>query len=276
MKLNPFKSVFFLSFILASTTALATGNHAGGHDSGEAIGKAGEASAVNRTINISMNDKMRFYPSSIRVKNGETIKFVISNEGKIKHEMVLGSSKELREHAALMQKFPEMVHADANMASVAPGGRGEMIWQFTKAGTVNFACLQPGHMQAGMVGKVRVAANAIPSAKKLGATNSDAANVVRVADNSAAATAAAVPAAVSPVASGKGEMTEGEVKKVDMDTKKITLKHGDIKNLDMPGMTMVFQVKDAAMLEKVKVGDKIKFKAEKMDGSIVVTEIETR
>lgn len=70
------------------------------------------------------------------------------------------------------------------------------------------------------------------------------------------------------------DMTEGEVRKVDKDTKKITIKHGEIKNLDMPGMTMLFQVKDAAMLDMVKPGDKVKFRAEKAGGGIVVTEIQ--
>ena len=69
-------------------------------------------------------------------------------------------------------------------------------------------------------------------------------------------------------------MTDGEVRKIDKENQKITLKHGDIKNLDMPGMTMVFKVKDAAMLEKVQVGSKVKFKAEKSDGAIVVTSVE--
>ena len=69
-------------------------------------------------------------------------------------------------------------------------------------------------------------------------------------------------------------MTEGEVRKIDKEAKKITLKHGDIKNLDMPGMTMVFQVKEAALLDKVKAGDKVMFTAEKADGAIVVTAIE--
>ena len=71
-----------------------------------------------------------------------------------------------------------------------------------------------------------------------------------------------------------GDMAEGEIRKVDKDTKKITIKHGDIKNLDMPGMTMLFQVKDPAMLDMVKVGDKVKFKAEKAATGIVVTEIQ--
>ncbi len=69
-------------------------------------------------------------------------------------------------------------------------------------------------------------------------------------------------------------MTEGEVRKIDKEAKKITLKHGDIKNLDMPGMTMVFQVKDPALLDKVKAGDKVMFTAERADGAIVVTAIE--
>ena len=71
-----------------------------------------------------------------------------------------------------------------------------------------------------------------------------------------------------------GDMTEGEVRKVDKDTKKITIKHGEIKNLDMPSMTMLFQVRDPAMLDMVKAGDKVKFRAEKAPTGIVVTEIQ--
>jgi len=69
-------------------------------------------------------------------------------------------------------------------------------------------------------------------------------------------------------------LAEGEVRKVDKDNKKITLKHGEIKNLGMPGMTMVFQVKDAALLDKVKAGDKVRFTAEKVDSGFAVTAIE--
>ena len=71
-----------------------------------------------------------------------------------------------------------------------------------------------------------------------------------------------------------GAMTEGEVKKVDKDTRKITIKHGEIKNLDMPAMTMVFQTNDPTLLDKVKVGDKIKFTAEKSKSGYAVTGIE--
>ncbi|MES2069292.1 MAG: copper-binding protein [Pseudomonadota bacterium] len=74
---------------------------------------------------------------------------------------------------------------------------------------------------------------------------------------------------------GAADMTDGEVRKIDKGAGKITLKHGEIKNLDMPGMTMVFRVKDAAMLDQLKAGDKVSFRAEKADGAIVVTDIQT-
>ena len=124
------------------------------------LGKPGDPAKVSRTIEVVMSDTMRFSPANIAVKSGETIRFVVKNDGKIKHEMVLGTVKELKEHAALMRKFPEMEHADANQVSVEPGKTGEMIWQFTRAGKVDFACLQPGHYEAGMTGKVTVAGTA--------------------------------------------------------------------------------------------------------------------
>jgi len=77
--------------------------------------------------------------------------------------------------------------------------------------------------------------------------------------------------AVSPAA---GQLSEGEVRKVDKDAKKITIKHGPLQNLDMPPMTMVFRVTDAALLEQVKAGDKVKFAAEKTGGQYTVIQIE--
>ena len=128
------------------------------HGEGHAatMGKPGDPKKISRTIDVEMSDTMRFSPANIKVKRGETIKFLLKNSGNLKHEMVLGSIKELKKHAALMQKFPEMEHADPNMVSVDPGKTGDLVWQFTKAGTFDFACLQPGHFEAGMVGKVAV------------------------------------------------------------------------------------------------------------------------
>lgn len=88
---------------------------------------------------------------------------------------------------------------------------------------------------------------------------------VKAEDHSAHHPAAAASAA---------DMTEGEVRKVDKDAKKLTIKHGEIKKLDMPPMTMVFQVKDATMLDKVKAGDKIRFVVEKSESAFVVTDIQ--
>ena len=85
---------------------------------------------------------------------------------------------------------------------------------------------------------------------------------------------AAAPAAAGTLQSVAGELADGEVRKIDNQNKKITVRHGEIKNLEMPAMTMVFQVRDPAMLERVKTGDKIKFKAEKVGGAMVVTEIQ--
>lgn len=81
-------------------------------------------------------------------------------------------------------------------------------------------------------------------------------------------------AGMSDMQAMSAQTTDGEVRKVDKEAKKITLKHGEIKNLGMPGMTMVFQVKDPAMLDKVKVGDKVKFSADQINGALVVTAIE--
>ena len=142
--------------LLAAFAAQASGTHAGGHDA-QAIGVPGVAAKVTRTINVDMTDDMRFSAAKIDAKQGETIRFIAKNNGKVKHEMVLGSDKELKEHYELMKKNPEMEHDDPNMVSVAPGKSGEIIWQFTKAGRVDFACLQPGHYDAGMKGLVNVA-----------------------------------------------------------------------------------------------------------------------
>ena len=120
-------------------------------------GIAGDAKAARRSIEIGMSDAMRFTPERIAVKQGETIRFVLRNDGKLMHEFVLGTKKELDEHAALMVKFPGMEHDEPWMAHVAPGKTGEIVWHFNRAGTFDFACLIAGHYQAGMVGKVAVA-----------------------------------------------------------------------------------------------------------------------
>ena len=148
--------------VFLAITALAAGSHGGGH--GEAaIGKPGVAAKVTRTVVVDMKDDMRFHSSVFSVKQGETIRFVAKNSGKVKHEMVLGTQKDLLDHAEQMKKNPEMEHAEPNMVTVDPGKSGEIIWQFTSAGKVDFACLQPGHFDAGMKGLVNVASSKAPA-----------------------------------------------------------------------------------------------------------------
>lgn len=130
------------------------GQQPSGH--GAELGKPGDPKKVSRSIEVEMGDDMRFRPASIEVKRGETVRFVVKNTGVLKHEMVLGSMKELEEHAALMRKFPGMEHEDPNAVSVEPGKTGTLVWQFTAAGRFDFACLVPGHFEAGMIGKIRV------------------------------------------------------------------------------------------------------------------------
>ncbi len=122
----------------------------------KAWGIAGDPKKVTRTIEVKMADNMRFTPDLVEVRQGETIRFVHMNGGKVMHEFVLGTKPELDEHAALMKKFPGMEHDEPYMAHVGPGKKGEIVWNFNRAGDFDFACLLPGHYEAGMVGKIKV------------------------------------------------------------------------------------------------------------------------
>ena len=124
------------------------------HDA--ATGEPADARKAGRVVNVTMSDTMRFDPAVITVKRGDTVRFVARNAGKLKHEMVLGTKKELEEHAKHMREHPGMEHDESNALEVAPGKTGEMGWRFTRAGTFYYGCLEPGHFEAGMVGKVVV------------------------------------------------------------------------------------------------------------------------
>lgn len=158
-KTQTLAKVVALMTIALSGSAFAGGKHAGGHghdDEETAIGRPGVEARVNRSITIEMNDSMRYAPADVQVKQGETIRFVVKNVGQVKHELSLGTQQELLEHLEQMKKFPDMEHDEPNKITLAPGKQGQIIWQFTKAGTVDFACLMPGHHEAGMKGVVRV------------------------------------------------------------------------------------------------------------------------
>ena len=163
------KNIFTVSLLAAllpvlSMSALAHGDT---HDKKKPVavkkeqklwGIAGDAKTAKRTVNVAMTDNMRFVPDKINVKQGETIRIKLKNEGKMLHEFVIGTRKELDEHAALMLKFPDMEHDEPYMAHVPPGKTGEIVWTFNRGGEFDFACLIAGHYQAGMVGKISVSA----------------------------------------------------------------------------------------------------------------------
>ncbi|HEY8877665.1 MAG TPA: cupredoxin family protein [Roseateles sp.] len=147
-----------LTLTLATAAAQAHGDHAASAPATvkkeqTAWGIAGERRAARRTIEIKMSDEMRFTPSRIEVRRGETVRLVMRNTGAVLHELVIGTLQELEEHAALMLKFPGMEHDEPYMAHVQPGQTGEIVWTFNRAGEFDFACLIAGHFQAGMRGK---------------------------------------------------------------------------------------------------------------------------
>lgn len=163
--MNRMKALVAAVLVGMAGAALAHGDEGHAKKSEAAVKKeqkewgiAGEAKAVTRTIEVSMTDNMRFTPDRIEVKQGETVRFVVKNTGKVMHEMVIGTKKDLDEHAAMMMKFPGMEHDEPYMTHVAPGKTGEIVWTFNRVGDFDFACLIAGHYQAGMVGKIAVSA----------------------------------------------------------------------------------------------------------------------
>lgn len=119
-------------------------------------GIAAEAKAATRTIVVRMTDAMRFAPDAIDVRLNETVRFDIRNDGQMLHEFVIGTARELEDHAALMLKFPNMEHDEPYMAHIGPGKTGRIVWYFNRAGTFEFACLIAGHYQVGMKGVIHV------------------------------------------------------------------------------------------------------------------------
>lgn len=117
-----------------------------------------ENEKVARDVYVTLTDEMRFTPSYLEVKQNEMIRFVVINKGRLKHEFVLGQEADLRRHEVEMLKMSESAHAHAGMIHLKAGQTGHLVWKFTSAGQVFFACLQPGHYNAGMKGIVVVKA----------------------------------------------------------------------------------------------------------------------
>ena len=157
---NLSKALVFTSTMLLAIGAQAAGSHAGSHGSDHSaptdIGRAGDPAQVSRTIAVDMTDAMHFTPEQIDVKAGETLRFLVTNSGKIRHEMVLGTDADLQAHYTMMMADPTMRHEEPNAISLEAGKFGEIIWQFPIAGRVSFGCLEPGHYSASMKGAVLI------------------------------------------------------------------------------------------------------------------------
>ena len=131
------------------------GHQHGGFPAGE----VGDANANARVIEIELAEgegTMAYSPARIDVKLGETVRFVLKNKGALDHEFMLGTKSANREHAEMMASMPGMVHLDKNMAQVSSGQASEILWKFSKKGEFEFACLIPGHYEAGMHGTLVV------------------------------------------------------------------------------------------------------------------------
>ncbi len=131
----------------------------GDHKHEPAYGRAGDPKMLSRDIVVRMKEadgKMLFEPSRIEIRTGEQIRFRLENVGDLDHEFLLGTAQEIEEHADMMKAMPDMKHDDANAKQIAAKRTGDLLWHFTTAGEFDFACLIPGHREAGMTGKIVV------------------------------------------------------------------------------------------------------------------------
>jgi uncharacterized cupredoxin-like copper-binding protein len=154
-------------FSLAAATSVGLGfplcgyNQAIAHEKHEhfSAGQPGNPQKPSRTVKVSMLEdgkRMLFDPHSIEVRLGEQIRFLLFNEGSEYHEFVLATHAENRKRAEFMKKFPKMAHNDPNAKRLSALSSGELLWKFTRRGEFEYACLIPGHFQAGMHGKIIV------------------------------------------------------------------------------------------------------------------------
>lgn len=157
------KHLVFLAALLAlPAAALAQHKHAHDHKHDHAsfaAGEPGDPKKPAKIVQVEMfekDGKMLFAPGRLEVKRGDQIKFMLRNTGELEHEFLLGTAAENIEHAEEMKKKPEMVHDEPNGKRLAPKQSAEIVWRFTKAGEFEYACLIPGHREAGMIGVVVV------------------------------------------------------------------------------------------------------------------------
>jgi uncharacterized cupredoxin-like copper-binding protein len=150
MKLTTLAAIAATAFGIAAAQA---------HDGEFSAGRPGDPKKPARTVTVTMHDDangMHYVPDRLEVKRGEQVRIIIENKGVLKHEFTLATMQDNKKHGALMMKFPDMEHDDPNAKSVEPGKSAEILWHFNKGGTFEFACLIPGHYEAGMHGTASV------------------------------------------------------------------------------------------------------------------------
>ncbi|NDW44544.1 plastocyanin/azurin family copper-binding protein [Ruegeria sp. PrR005] len=135
------------------------GHGSGGHAGMMETGMPGQASQVNRTIEVTMSEtddgEMIYTPKDFDIKKGETIRFSVTNKGELEHEFILDTMERNAMHKEAMSQQMES-HKSPNAITLEPGEKGEIIWTFGNSGTFEVACLIPGHYESGMFGKVAV------------------------------------------------------------------------------------------------------------------------
>lgn len=119
-------------------------------------GRPGDEKQIDRTIKVSASDNLRFKPESLSVKQGETIRFTVTNSGKMAHAFVIATPQQQQDYQQMMERMPTMPQSGSNAITVEPGKTRTLIWQFTQPGIVQFACHEAGHYAAGMVGNINV------------------------------------------------------------------------------------------------------------------------
>ena len=129
-------------------------DHAHSHDSSP-VATTADAAAI-RNVVIEVNDNMRFDPGTWQAQQGEVLRLIVVNTGKVKHELVVGQARELAEHAKSMRQSKGEHHHHDNAVSVEPGQSAILMFTFDKAGEWGMACFEPGHYEAGMKGLVQV------------------------------------------------------------------------------------------------------------------------
>ena len=140
----------------------------GGQENSGGVGGPAAADEAARTVEVTALDTMTFEPSKINVSTGETLTFVVTNSGQAVHEFTLGDAAMQQQHADEMAQIADgMAHNDPNSIRLQPGETKQLTWRFGDTGTLEYACHEPGHYQAGMRGPIAITLTLLPTEVQL-------------------------------------------------------------------------------------------------------------